>query len=228
MNRQYLALSRGSTQLRVLILDGHTLFCAGLVRLLAKVPEINEARAATGLKEGVRLARRFCPEVALVDPSLSHAGAFDVARQLRWECPSTRFVFLDEGVRELHVRAAVQGGAWGYWTKHASIDQIAAAIGRVSAGEPSFCPRALRFVAETPKGLRFRPSDKSTVLGRLTSREMEVFLHLAHGLTVRQCAARMHLATSTVDNHKTRLMRKLDVHKSVDLATLAVREGLVD
>jgi DNA-binding NarL/FixJ family response regulator len=228
MNLQYAASSQGPARPRVLILDRQTLFCVGVVRLLEKAAEIEEARAATSLREGVRLAGRFCPAVILVDPSLSGAGAFDVARRIRWECPGSRFVFLDEAVRELHVRAAVQGGASGYWTKHASIDQIVAAIGRVAAGEPSFCPRALRFVAETPKGLRFRPSEKSVALRQLTSREVEVFVHLAQGLSVRQCAARMHLATSTVDNHKTRLMKKLDVHKSVDLATLAVREGLVD
>ncbi len=228
MDDQYAASSQGPLRPRVLIIDGHTLFCAGLVRLLEKAPEIEEATAATSLQEGVRLARRFCPQVVLVDPLLSDAGAFDVARRVRLGCAGSAFVFLDEAVRELHVRAAVQGGASGYWTKHASIDQIVAAIGRVAAGGTSFCPRALRFVAETPRGLRFRPSQKSAALGQLTSREMEVFVHLAQGLTVRQCAARMDLAASTVDNHKSRLMKKLDVHKSVDLATLAVREGLVD
>ena len=63
---------------------------------------------------------------------------------------------------------------------------------------------------------------------RTTRLELEVFVHLAHGLSVKQCADRMELSPSTVDNHKSRLMKKLNIHKLVDLALLAFREGLVD
>lgn len=228
MNGQHPGSRPPTTEPRVLIIDGHTLFCAGMVRLLESASGIGEATAATGLAEGIRLAGRFCPDVVSVAPCLPEAGPFEIARRIRFYCRGSRFLFLDASIREVHIRAALQAGASGYWTKHASVDQILEAIRQVAAGKPSFCRVARQYVVATRRGLRFRPSEKSKALGLLTAREWEVLLNLARGLSVKQCAARMELASNTVDNHKSRLMKKLDVHKSVDLATLALREGLVD
>lgn len=61
----------------------------------------------------------------------------------------------------------------------------------------------------------------------LTPREIEVLVYLAQGLSVKECARVMKRSPSTIDNHKTRLMRKLNIHRVVDLARLAVREKLV-
>lgn len=61
----------------------------------------------------------------------------------------------------------------------------------------------------------------------LTPREIEVLVYLAQGLSVKECARVMGRSPSTIDNHKTRLMRKLGMHRVVDLARFAVREGLI-
>jgi DNA-binding NarL/FixJ family response regulator len=213
---------------RVLIIDGHTLFCAGMVRLLEDIRGVGPVKAATRLEKGIRLVRRFRPDVVLIDPSLPDAGPFAVARQVRGQCPDARLLFLDGSVREVHVRAAVEAGAAGYWTKHATVAEIVRAIGRAAAGQTAFCRNARPYLEATRKGLRFVPSGKSEALERLTARELEVFLYLVRGLSVRQCAERMQISANTADNHKTRLMRRLGVHKSVDLALVAFREGLVD
>ena len=56
---------------------------------------------------------------------------------------------------------------------------------------------------------------------------MDVLVHLAQGYSVKQCAKALGIGTSTAGNHKSRLMKKLNVHKTVDLTRLAIREGLV-
>jgi len=63
---------------------------------------------------------------------------------------------------------------------------------------------------------------------QLTKRELEVWTLIAEGLSVPNCAARLGIAISTADNHKFRLMKKLDIHKSTDLTRLAVKAGIVD
>jgi DNA-binding NarL/FixJ family response regulator len=62
----------------------------------------------------------------------------------------------------------------------------------------------------------------------LSKRETEILTLLAEGFSVRNCAAILGLSASTVDNHKSSMMKKLMVHKSADLVRLAVRNGLVD
>jgi DNA-binding NarL/FixJ family response regulator len=227
MNGRHLR-SEPADGVRVLIIDGHTLFCAGMVRLLKGFRGIGPVKAVTGLEEAIRLLKPFCPDVVLIDPSLPDAGPFEVARRVRVHCPDARLLFLDASVREVHVRAAVEAGAVGYWTKHATVAQIVKAIGQAETGQTAFCRGARQYLVATCKGLRFKPSGRSAALEQLTARELEIFLYLAQGLSVKQCAERMRIAPNTADNHKARLMRKLGLHKSVDLALLAFREGLVD
>jgi len=63
---------------------------------------------------------------------------------------------------------------------------------------------------------------------RLTKRELEVWTLIAEGLSVPNCATQLGIAISTVDNHKSRLMKKLDIHKSIDLTRLAIKSGIVE
>ena len=228
MKRGKKRLSADGAGIRLVVADSHALFCDGLDRLFQEAPRINNVATATGLGEAIRLVQRLSPHVVLVNPRLGDTGPFETARRFRSDHPRAALMFLDDSVRELHVRAAVQGGAQGYWTKHVSFDAILRAVSKLASGGTSFCPAARQFIATTRHALTFAPSSQSTVLSLLTRRETEVFLHLAEGLSVKKCAARMSLSASTVDNHKSRLMRKLDVHKNVDLARLAARENLLD
>lgn len=63
---------------------------------------------------------------------------------------------------------------------------------------------------------------------RLTKREVEVWTLIAEGLSVSNCAKQLGIAESTADNHKARLMKKLGIHKSVELTLLAIKSGIVD
>ncbi len=213
---------------RLLIVDDHALFRAGLVMLFRATEDIREVAVAAGADEAVGLAMEFRPDVVIMDISLPMHGAFASGRAILTSCAGSLLLFLDDAVHEAHVHAALRVGGSGYWTKHATFGQIAEAVRQVAAGQQAFCPAVKQYLVETPRGLRFQPSTDSAVLEQLTPREIEVLVYLADGLSVRQCAERMALSTSTVDNHKSRLMRKLDIHKSVDLAHLAMREGLLE
>ena len=79
----------------------------------------------------------------------------------------------------------------------------------------------------TPEGLRLNPEQRLSAIDSLTPRELEIFTHLATGMTVADCAQHLGLSPRTVDNHKVRLMRKLHVHKSLELAWIAIQEGLI-
>lgn len=130
-------------------------------------------------------------------------------------------------MRTINIRAALTLGIRGYWTKQTSFGQIAQAVKLLAAGESSFCPEVDQYLYRTRHGLRYHPAHTENPLGMLTPRETELLVLLAQGLSLKKCSQRMGISINTVDNHKTRLMRKLGVHKSVELARLAVQEGLI-
>lgn len=214
--------------LSVLLIDRHALFCAGLVSLLRSSSAIKEVVAATGIEKGLHLANRLKPDVVSIDPCLPNTGPFGTARKFHSRSGNSKLLFLDESIGEARVSAALRAGVLGYWTKHASFDQILAAILHISAGRSSFCWEVKQHLVNVQGRLFFRPTRESTILDSLTPRETEVLEHLARGLSVKHVAKQLELAPNTVDNHKTRMMKKLGVHKIADLVRLAVREGLAE
>jgi len=213
--------------LRLMIVDDHALCCTGLAMMFRAVPEIAEVAVATTSEQAVRIAKLFKPDVLILDAAMPSYRGFETARLLRESSSPCWILFLDDGVNHAHIRSALRLGAQGYWTKHATFDEILAAVLRIGAGHTAFCSAAEQYLIHTKSGPRFEPPATGTLLEKLTPRELEVLLHLADGLTVRRCAERMNLSESTVDNHKWRLMRKLDVHSVVELVRLAAREGLL-
>jgi DNA-binding NarL/FixJ family response regulator len=93
-----------------------------------------------------------------------------------------------------------------------------------AAGQPALSAGVSELVERTADGWQAKSLGRSA-RRRLTLREREVLRLLAQGLTVRKCADRLGISPSTVDNHKTRMMRKLNVHKTIDLVRIATRHG---
>ena len=212
----------------MLIADNHALFCAGLVGLLREVPEVDVVATAMEVDEGGRLAQRLSPDVVLANPDLDDAGPFHTGRRLHPLGPKATLMFLDDTVRELNVRAAVQSHAEGYWTKHASFDQIRLAVLDLARGQVSFCPASRRYVQISQGRLKYSALRKTAAVSLLTPRQLDVMRLLAQGLSAKQCAQRLGITPSTVDSHKMRMMKTLGVHTCVELTRLAIREKLCD
>lgn len=219
--------SRSSTGVRVLVADRQRLFCEGIVPLLQTAPGIAEVCAATTREEAVAQLASFAADVVVFHPALDEQGPLPTARELVKACRQGRLLFLDDRVRPIHVRIALEAGPAGYWTKHAALEEIAGAIRMTAAGQMTFCPAVQPHVLSTREGPRIDPASPLGTLAVLTSRELEVFLCVAQGFPVRDCAQMLGISESTVDNHKARLMRKLRVHKAIELTWLAIREGML-
>ncbi len=226
-------MQRGSTPnptfpLEVLVTDRQELFCRGLARLIDDVAWVRHTAWATTLPEAVRLARRLLPHLVLVDPKLDETGLHQVLGRLGNASRGAKMLVLEDAVREAHLRSALRDGVAGYWTKNCRPEEIFEGMRRIAAGEPAFCPSAMKYLVPTPEGYQFNALARVTRTARLTRRELEVAFHLAHGQTVREAAQRMRLSRSTVDNHKSRILKKLGLHKIVEVAVLLFREGIID
>jgi DNA-binding NarL/FixJ family response regulator len=215
-------------QPRVLIADSHGLFCAGLAGLLEAVPDVDSVVAATEVAEGCRLVEAFSPDVVLANPVLDDAGPFHTARRLHPTGPQAALMFLDDTVRELNIRAAIESHVEGYWTKCASFDQIRLAILDLAQGQVSFCSGARRYVKISKGRPIFKASRKTRAVSLLTPRQLDVMRLLVRGLSVKQCAQRLGITPNTVDSHKMRLMKTLGIHTTVELTRLAMREEIFD
>jgi len=90
-----------------------------------------------------------------------------------------------------------------------------------------FDPSVAGSLIQSAAGWHFRDDSARPTAAALSDREFEILRHLADGCTVQQCAERLGLSASTVDNHKTRLMKKISVSKGAQLTRWAIKEGVV-
>lgn len=211
---------------RVLFVDRQVLFREAIAALCQQRAEIAEAATAGSVREAVNVLgdREF--DVVSTSPRLLDGTPFDIPRRLRMAQPEVRVLVLDDEFSLLHVRAAVQLQVFGYWTKGSSFEELCHAMNEMVAGRFAYCPSTRSLVKITPRGVTFVPPEHA--LQRLSHRELEVLFHLARGKTLRECAEVLQLSPSTIDNHKTHMMRKLGVRRTVELVSVAYRNGLLD
>lgn len=214
-------------RLSVLIVENQTLVAELLAAELQRQPDIRVCATASDDAAGADLASKHRPEVVLSSAMLADRGAFRLLRRIRTANGRPRAVLLDERVCIAHVREGLRLGVAGYHTRHEATSAIANAIRLAAAGETSFCAEIAARIAATADGLRLAPAFRYTPLETLSQRELDVLLLIVQGATVKDCAEQLNLSPSTVDNHKTRFMRKLNVHRTVDLVRLAIREQLI-
>lgn len=215
-----------SPEIQVLLADPHRMFLDGVVPALESQPGIGRVLGTCSMTEAFQRSTTFGPDVIVLSPALAAPNPFRPAAQLR-EATEIKLLLLDDCVRAIHLRVALALGT-SYWTKHVSIQDLALALRRAAAGLVTFAPAAERHLVFAENAPRLDPASPAAAIGILTCRELEVFVCLAQGLSVRRCAERLTIAVATVENHKARLMRKLRVHKSIDLAWLAIRAGMLD
>lgn len=214
------------TMLRVQIVDDQALVLKALADLLQSSPGVQVVAYATSITQAIHDAELEHPHVVLLDITDEDDFWTNVGELMR-RCPETRLVLLDEAPSDMHVREALRLGVTGYLTKQQPFTQIESALRQAARGERVFVPEIARRLALSADGVRLLVVEGDSPLSALTPREIDVLIHLAKGNSVKQCARILGIGVSTVGNHKSRLMKKLDIHKTVELSRLAMREGLV-
>jgi len=217
-----------SPTVRVMLMLSTALDCQSLAALLTQRRGIEVVESSANLDYGLARCRRLAPQVLMIDPMLG-GEAVDQAVALVREGYVGHVIVLDDRVHEGRVARLLTMPAVSYMTRQAGLDALHAATLKVATrSERVFDPAIDHRVLRTPRGLRLEQTLDQPSVAALTARELEVMQLLAQGSSVRDCAEQMHLAESTIDNHKSRLMKKLRIHKAAELTHVAIREGVIN
>jgi two-component system, NarL family, nitrate/nitrite response regulator NarL len=179
--------------------------------------------ALTG-EDGLALARREKPDVALVDLGLPRMSGEEVIAAIRRDLPKTKCIALTAVDIPARVLAALRSGAAGYILKPFHASELARAVEEVLSGDAApISPRAAKVLLAE---LRGDPPDQRTGPA-LSKRELEVLELLVHGHTYADVAQALGIAEGTVQTYVKRIYEKLDVSTKAEAALLAVARGLV-
>lgn len=179
--------------------------------------------AFTG-EDGVALARKEKPDVALVDLGLPRMSGEEVIQTIHKELPKTKCLALTAVDIPARVLAALRSGAAGYILKPFHAAELTRAVEDVLSGEAApISPRAAKVLLSE---LRGDPPEQRTGPA-LSKRELEVLELLVHGHTYADVAQALGIAEGTVQTYVKRIYEKLDVSTKAEAALLAVARGLV-
>jgi DNA-binding NarL/FixJ family response regulator len=210
---------------RILIVDDHQLFRAGVRAELEQLVEI-EGDAAT-VEEAVKAILETSPDVVLLDVHMPDGGGVEVIRRTAAERPDTRFLALSVSDAAEDVIAVIRAGARGYVTKTISGDDLADAVRRVHEGDAVFSPRLAGFVLDAFAGDAPEPSESDATLDQLTPREREVLQHIARGYMYKEIARRLSISSKTVEAHVSAVLRKLQLSSRHELSRWAADRRLL-
>lgn len=208
-------------KLRVFLADDHPLLRNGLRGLLEREGFTVVGEAGDG-KEALKLVRQLKPDVAVLDLSMPLLSGIEAARTIQSEGVARGVVLLTVHREDHYVLEALRAGIRGYVLKSQAPEDIAAAIRQVATGGSYLSPGLSDVLLDAYVNRR-EPVDDP-----LSPRERQVLRLVAEGKTTKEVAANLEISVKTADSHRSRLMKKLDIHETAGLVRYAIRRGVVE
>jgi len=210
--------------LRVVLADDHPFYREGLARLLEQ-SGIDVVRSVPNGEAAIQAVEELAPDVVVMDLNMPGLSGMEATRRLTAMAPATRVLVLSVSAQEEDVTEAILAGARGYVLKDGPVEEVVAGIRAAAAGHSLISPRIATGLLQ-----RMRDSaepEASLERVQLSAREYEVLGLLAEGRANHEIAAALVISPSTVHNHISSILIKLQVDNRVQAAVRAVRERLV-
>ncbi|MFJ9691091.1 response regulator [Kitasatospora sp. NPDC101183] len=223
--------SRDDPPVRVLIVDDHPLFRAGLKAALESAEGVAVVAEAERVADVPGAVARHRPDVVVMDLSLPDGSGLEAVRRL---CAGERapgeqappVLMLTMSDDDGNLLAALQAGARGYLVKGAGREEVLHAVRTVAAGGAVFGGEVAGRITALLAGARMREAGQ--LFPELTAREAEVLDLVARGHDNRRIARELVVAEKTVRNHVTHIFEKLHVATRAEAVARARDMGLGD
>lgn len=213
---------------KIVIVDDHDAFRLSLKQIIGTFPGCKIAGEASDARQGEAVCREVRPDLTVVDLSLPDKSGIQLSRILKAIAPENGIVIVSMHSKIDYVLGALQAGALAYLVKESVarylIDAFTAVLRNEYFLDPALSQELAPRLLETAEAVKVT----DTAYGNLTAREQEIFRLLARGIAVMTIAETLSITAKTVNNHRSSILSKLDLHNTVDLVRYAVKIGLID
>jgi two-component system, NarL family, nitrate/nitrite response regulator NarL len=161
--------------------------------------------------------------VVLLDISMPRMDGLAVTTALRKKVPKMKILVLSVHNNRDFIFRIIQAGAHGFVSKEAAPDELVRAIESVFQGDTFFAPE----VAQAALSQLVSNGGKGDAFAQLTDRERQVLVLIAHGRSNKEIASQLDVGVRTIETHRERIMRRLDIHSVAGLTKYAIATGLI-
>lgn len=218
--------------IKILFAEDHEMVRNGIKLMLSSqnsfIPDIDEAKDGD---EAIRMALAKSYDVILLDINLPFKDGITITKFLISKLGEIRILALTSHKEDFVIKQMVEAGALGYILKDSGLEELTKAILTVYKFEKYYSNEvAQTLINKSSSHLNGEFTHVSTTpfSSLLSSREIEVLKYIANGFTNNEIGTQLNISPRTVGNHRTSLIQKLQVKNSIQLATYAVKNGIVD
>jgi two-component system, NarL family, nitrate/nitrite response regulator NarL len=216
-------VSAKKEKIKILIADDHPVVRKGLHSCLARQDRLKVVGEASDGDMALSKTLELLPDVVLMDISMPKMNGLAVTEQLRKDLPNTKVLVLSMHSNREYIFRIIQAGAHGYVSKEASPEELLRAIESVHSGEPFFSPE----IAKAALNQMVTNGGKKEPFAQLTDREREVLVLIAEGQSNKEIANKLGIGVRTIETHRERIMRRLDIHSVAGLTKFAIANGMI-
>jgi len=205
---------------KLLLVDDHAIVRAGFRYLLENDADY-EIREVNTAEEACSIYSEYRPDAVIMDLLMPGMGGLQGVRHIHAKDNNAKVLVLSMRDDPIYVSQATKAGALGYVTKRSAPEELTKAVAVLIRGHSYLSADVAKMNSKSSK------SDQEKI-DSLSEREFEIFCLLAEGRTVVNISEDLHLSAKTVSNHRTHIMHKLQATNIVELARLAIRNGLIE
>lgn len=213
------------SRITLLLVDDHPLVREGLRSCLVQQKTFDIVGEAIDGQEALREAKSLLPEIILLDINMPGMNGLETARLLKKTVPKSKILILTMHDSKEYISRMVSTGVQGYVLKDSSPSELIAAIEAVHRGEKYFSQKISQTVVNDYAKIVRSKGKKGSV--ELSRRESEVLALIAEGMGNKEIAGRLFVSVRTVETHRERIIRKLDIHTIAGLTRYALTKGIV-
>lgn len=206
---------------RLVIVDDHAIVREGLRTVLEDGEALTVVGEGGTADEAIRLAGNLRPDVLILDISMPGGSGLSVVPDILETSPNTRILMLSVHDDREYVMECVRSGAHGYLRKDSAPSELREAVQAVHGGSVVYSPAIAQQMAAAVKD---RPAGGDSA--SITRREREVLVLIAQGLTNKEIAAQLGIATRTAEAHRDSLTRKLGIRTVAGLTRYVLENKL--
>jgi DNA-binding NarL/FixJ family response regulator len=205
---------------RVLLVDDHPIVRQGLALLIDREPDLCVCGEAEGAHSAFHAIATLCPDIVVLDISLSGPDGLDVLKELRLKTSSLAVLILSMHDESIYAERAMRAGANGYIMKQEATEKVLVAIRRILQGDVYLSDRLTTTMLQ--HYVRGSSPSKLSPLVNLTDRELEVFRLIGEGHATRQIADELHLSVKTIESYQAHIKEKLALRNARELVQHAI------
>ncbi len=221
-------------KIRMMIVDDHPLFRAGLRRVLELEEDLNIAGEVSNGTDALEKARKIKPQVILMDVNLPGMNGLQVTRELTASHTDCAVIILTAYHDDEQMLHALRAGAYSYFPKDVNPQELVDAVHQAAAGKYVVNEQILSkpqiatwLLNQFEQMAGADDLDSEHKFQPLSAREMEILTCITSGQSNKEIAKALGISRQTVKNHMTSILRKLAVNDRTQAAVYALRRGWI-